>query len=78
MATRITLYSDEKIIEEVKRYAKERGTSLSKLTTEFFRSLIEKEKRLDETPLTNELFGTLKGAKVTEEDYKHYLEEKYR
>ncbi|WP_457602610.1 DUF6364 family protein [Nitratifractor sp.] len=78
MATKITLYSDEKLIEEVKRYAKERGVSLSKLTTEFFRSLIEKEQRSEDTPLTNELFGTLKGKEMKEEDYKHHLEEKYR
>ncbi len=80
MATKITLYSDEDLIKEVKKYAKERGVSLSKLTTEFFKSLVEKEQpqKNQKTPLTEQLFGILKGSKTEEEDYKKYLEEKYR
>ena len=80
MATKITLYSDEELIEEVKKYARERGVSLSKLTTEFFRSLVEKRqpKKDQNTPLTEELFGILKGSEIDEEDYQRYLEEKYR
>ncbi len=80
MATKITLYSDKELIDEVKKYAKERGVSLSKLTTEFFRSLIEKEQRQKEqkNSVTDELFGILKGKNIDEDDYKKYLTEKYK
>ncbi|WP_457597542.1 DUF6364 family protein [Hydrogenimonas sp.] len=78
--TKITLYSDEKLIKEAKRYAKEHGTSLSKLTTRFFETLAKKrrEKREEGTPLTDRLQGVLKGSGLDEEAYRRYLEEKYR
>lgn len=80
MATKITLYSDKELIDEVKKYAKERGVSLSKLTTEFFRSLIEKEQwqKEQKNSVTDELFGILKGKNIDEDDYKKYLTEKYK
>ena len=46
---------------------KERGVSLSKLTTEFFKSLVAKEQpqqKNQKTPLTKELFGILKGSDI--------------
>ena len=77
MAGKITLYSDEDLIEEAKRYAKEHGTSLSKLTTEFFRTLARKRKTQSETPLTDRLQGSLKGADLDIDAYRRHLEEKY-
>ena len=79
MAGKITLYSDEKLIAEAIRYAKEQGTSLSKLTTEFFAQLARKRRamRKADTPITDALEGVLKGAEVDEGVYARYLEEKY-
>jgi len=79
MAGKITLYSDEKLIEEAKRYAKEQGTSLSKLTTEFFAQLAWKRRamRKADTSITDALEGVLKGAEIDESAYGRYLEEKY-
>jgi len=80
MAGKITLYSDEKLIEEAKRYAKEQGTSLSKLTTEFFAQLARKRQAMKkaDTPVTDALEGVLKGTEADEGAYGRYLEEKYQ
>ncbi|WP_457605726.1 DUF6364 family protein [Nitratifractor sp.] len=78
MATKITLYSDEELIEEAKRYAKERGTSLSKLTSRFFESLAKKRRESKgQSPITDRLQGILKGADVEEDQFRRHLEEKY-
>jgi len=76
MTSRITLYSDETLIRQIKQYAKDRNTSVSKIVNQFFTNLIN-------TPtdhhsrhrLTDNLTGIL-----TEDEadaYGRYLEEKY-
>jgi len=73
MTKKLTLYSDEELIENIKKYAKKHNTSVSKLVNDYFRELLNKE----EKSLSDELYGVLEGTNIDEDDYKRYLEEKY-
>ena len=79
MNAKITLYSDKELIEEIKRYSKLKGTSVSKMVNDFFKALLLKEKMPEKknTKVTDKLYGILKNSEVSEDDYKKYLEEKY-
>ncbi len=84
MQTKLTLRMDSKLVQSAKRYAKHRGKSLSQMTAEFYRvlSVLESEDEpkpmVDLPPTTRFLKGLLKEADVTIDDYRRYLEEKYR
>jgi hypothetical protein len=80
MSAKITLYSQDELIAEVKKFAKEQNTSVSKLVNGFFESLLEKhETKTDKkASITNSLLGVIKDTKVDEDDYKKHLEEKYQ
>lgn len=73
MTKKLTLYSDEELVRQIKEYAKKHNTSVSKLVNEYFKELLSKEKR----SFVEEYAGILEGTGVDEEDYKRYLEEKY-
>ncbi len=80
MNTKLTLRIDEKLIKSAKEYSARKGKSVSKLVAEFFQ-LIQNEKFEREkqyTPTVNSLKGVLKGKRVSEKDYKKFLEKKYR
>jgi len=74
MNAKITLYSDKELIEKIKKYAKEKNTSVSNLVNEFFKALLEKEQ---DAPITNSLSGILKNKNVSKDDYLKHIEEKY-
>lgn len=76
MASKITLYSDEELIKRVKEYAKEKNTSVSKLVNNFFKELLRNQID-DKESITSKLSGKLKNKKVSIDDYRKYLEEKY-
>lgn len=88
MSKKLTLRLDEDVIEQAKRYADERGTSVSKLVEQYFVLLTEESEedaddeeedwRDELSPITRRLLGRLKSADVDEEDYYRYLEEKHR
>ena len=85
MQTRLTLQMDDKLVALAKAHAKKRGKSVSKLVADYIKFLDSLEKSKQKPPLekkygpiTESLKGALKGAKVDEEDYYRYLEEKYR
>jgi Family of unknown function (DUF6364) len=76
MTTKLTLQVDEELIRFGKRWAQSRGKSLSRLVSDFLAAL---EKTPDEgglPPITRSLVGLAQG--VDEEDYRRYLEQKYR
>lgn len=76
MPTKLTLQMDEDLIRFGKRWAKRRGKSLSALFADF---LVVLEKFPEDEalpPITRRLRGVARGA--DEEDYRRYLEEKYR
>jgi hypothetical protein len=76
MNTKLTLTIDKEIIEQAKKYATEKGRSLSDMVENYFKFLIES--RLDEKPETlsprvQRLRGILKVK--SDFDYKKILEE---
>jgi hypothetical protein len=80
MNTKLTLRLDDRLIDKAKRYSHRSGKSVSQLVAEYF-ALIEAEEPTpgtEITPRVRAMIGALKGASVSEEDYRHYLEEKYR
>jgi len=77
MANKITLYSDSNLINEIKQYAKEHNTSVSKLVNEFFKNILHREKINNSGSLTEQLEGILENSNIDLKDYKKHLEEKY-
>ena len=79
---KLTLRLEEEMIEKAKRFAREHGTSVSKMVASFFDSL-EAPDFADKQhgPITSRLRGSLKsgqvGSRVDEEDYLRYLDEKH-
>lgn len=81
MKTKLTLRVDDELIEAAKQEAEARGTSLSEMVSHFFHGLRAKNRRATDTsfaPITTELMGMLKGAKISEHDHKRHLEKKHR
>ncbi|RLA58531.1 MAG: hypothetical protein DRQ78_11865 [Epsilonproteobacteria bacterium] len=81
MSAKITLYSEEALIEKVKIYAKEHNTSVSKIVNNFFKNLLQKNKinnaNNTRSKITDSLMGRLKNTNVGENTYDDYLKEKY-
>ena len=76
MTSKITLYSEEALIKEIKLYAKEQNTSVSKIVNQFFKNLLHSEKKEHpKSTITDSLTGVL--TKTSQENYHDYLEEKY-
>ena len=78
MTSKITLYSDKELIEQIKAYAKAHNTSVSKIVNTFFTNLLQvQEPNGSKSTITDRLQGKLKGKEVDEKQYRRYLEEKY-
>ena len=82
MQTKLTLQLDDELIARAKAHAKKRGKSVSQLVADYVRILEKVEQKPPSkkkySPITESLRGALRGAKVDEDDYSRYLEEKYR
>ena len=79
MQTKLTLRLDDELIKRAKSYAKKSGRSVSQIVAGYF-SLLDEEpegETSEFTPIVKSLKGSLKGAKVSKEDYHRYIEEKY-
>jgi len=77
MTSKITLYLDESIIEEIRYYTQEKNSSVLKISNEFFKDLFEFQKsNREKSSITNSLLGSLK-IETFQEEYKTYLEAKY-
>ncbi|MBW2664489.1 MAG: antitoxin [Deltaproteobacteria bacterium] len=79
MNSKLTLRLEEDLIKSAKSYSAKTGKSVSKIVADYF-TLIDKKlpgKQKEISPLTRSLMGSLKKGKISEEDYKKYLEEKY-
>ena len=75
--SKLTLSVDEAVVNRAKRYAKARGTSISKLVETYLSSVSEPaSSRTANTPVLRSVRGLLKSADV--KDYKQYIEKKYR
>jgi len=78
MTSKITLYSESELIKEIKVYAKEHNTSVSKIVNTFFKNLLHQEKpNKKQSKITDSLIGIINSKTVDENDYKDYLAEKY-
>ena len=80
---KLTLHVPEELVLKVKKEAADRQVSVSKLVTDFFRSLDSNERSADSeirpepelAPRTKRLAGCLNSGQLGE--YEDYLKEKY-
>jgi hypothetical protein len=80
MNTKLTLRLDACLIDKAKRYCDRSGKSVSQLVADYF-ALIEADEAIPGTELTprvRAMMGALKGATLSEHDYRRRLEEKFR
>jgi hypothetical protein len=80
MTTKLPLRLDRNLIRRAKSHSRRSGKSVSALVADFF-ALLTEERPPEQptlTPRVRALIGALKGATVTEEDYRNHLVEKHR
>ena len=78
MTSKITLYSEKALIEQIKIYAKEQNTSVSKIVNEFFTNLLQSQQPSSKkSKITDSLVGRLEDKEIDESSYYKHLEEKY-
>ncbi len=81
MATKLTLRLDEKLIDRAKKAAKVKGVSLSKLVSDYFKSISLKQTQKNTvSPVLSEISGILSAktkSKKIFKSYKDHIEEKY-
>lgn len=80
MQTKLTLRMEKALIDKAKQHSAKSGKSLSKMVAEYFRLLgfDEPFNEKELSPRTRRLYGSLRGAKVDEQDYRRHLEQKYK
>ncbi len=79
--SKLTLHVPENLIDAAKRQAANRGTSVSKLVSDYFRVFSRQPaKKSGEglPPITASLVGCILGADDERKDYVDYLEQKHR
>ena len=78
MTSKITLYSEAELVKEIKVYAKEHNTSVSKIVNTFFKNLLhEKKSSNQKSKITDSLVGIIGTKTLDEDDYKTHLKTKY-
>jgi hypothetical protein len=75
---KLTLSVDEEVVAGAKRYAEQRGTSVSRLVEEYLAIVSRGAGASDEPPILARVRGLLKGSRLDERDYRRHLREKYR
>ncbi|MDI6712258.1 MAG: DUF6364 family protein [Anaerosomatales bacterium] len=80
MHTKLTLRLDDQLIAKAKRYSDRSGKSVSQLVADFFAAIDAGEDvpGTEISPRVRSLRGAFRGSTATEQDYRRYLEEKYR
>lgn len=78
--SKLTLSVDGAVVKRAKRYATQRGTSVSRLVEQYLELVSRPAPREDEvvTPLLKQLREDFKGVTLDISDYHKYLERKYR
>lgn len=74
--TKFTIRIEQETLERARRYANRHGTTVTRLVREFFRSLDKEMLSQSNTPILDELSGSLSPEASLEEYHKH-LEDKY-
>ncbi len=79
MDDKLTLKLNKSIIEEAKRYAKDKNISLSKLIESYLERLTVPDKSADISPMVKSLSGIVKLPKNFDEkkEYRKHLAKKY-
>ena len=81
MSTKLTLRLDENLIKDAKKIAKSKGVSLSKMISNYFKSIsIHQKQEVIESPILSEITGILSSKannKKLLKSYKKHVEEKY-
>jgi hypothetical protein len=80
MQTKLTLRMEDELINMAKSVAEKKGKSLSKMVSDYFKALTQKElsqEIIKLPPNVKSLYGALANSKIDESDYKKYLEGKY-
>jgi hypothetical protein len=77
MNTKLTLRLDDVLVEQAKAEAAQRGKSVSQMFAEFVAALTPGRRERVLPPVTGSLLGIMKGHRLSEEDYKTHLREKY-
>jgi len=75
---KLTLSVDERVVKVAKRYAAQRGTSVSQLVEEYLAVLSRDARSAGQTPILARVQGILEGSRLDERDYRRHLREKYR
>ena len=76
--TKLTLWVRNDTKKFGKQWAKKHNESMSQLLSNYLLRLKKTEESpFDITPIVDRLSGVIKGKRVTREDYKKHLEEKY-
>jgi Family of unknown function (DUF6364) len=74
--SRLTVRVPRNLLEEAREYARENRTTLTRLVSEYLRQLAARRDPLADAPIGRRLSGSL-SQKVSLEDYKEHLEDKY-
>lgn len=74
--TKLTIRLPRKLLENAKRYARQRNTTLTKLINEYLYHIPAPIDALEDAPIIRKLSGTL-SKEVSIADYKQHIEEKY-
>jgi hypothetical protein len=79
MNTKLTLRLNHILIGRAKKYARHKNKSISQIVGDYFNAIQDSPKKGPPKigPITHQLHGCLKGVKLTEEDYKKHLEQKF-
>ena len=74
--TKMTVRLPRDLVEGAKRYAEDHDTTLTRLVSEYFRTLGAENAPLSNAPIVRRLSGIL-AQEAPVEDYHRYLEDKY-
>jgi Family of unknown function (DUF6364) len=80
MQTKLTLRIEEELIDRAKSYSQRTGKSVSQLFADYIKMLpgTGPKEEPTPTPIVQSMRGVIRGARIDEEDYRRYLEEKHR
>ena len=81
--SKLTLSVDKEVVEQARKYAKRRGTSVSKMVETYLAAVAtpaSEEQSLRDTPVLKALRGCLRGADVKDarEEHRKHLVAKHR
>jgi hypothetical protein len=76
MSSKLTLSVDEKVARQAKRYARRKGTSVSRMVEGFLEAVTDPRAEPKPPPVLTRLRGSLRGKGTAE--HRRYLERKYR